>query len=240
MNYTHVNIEIINNRLYMGSPKIKQFVTNETCSFGCGSPATVEFMNGKFCCSTSFNSCLAMKRINSLKQVGNSYKTGHTNRSWSKGLTKDVDPRLERHHFKGVKFGSALTGHSKETREKISKSKSKSLVKVNRYTPSKRTLHNGILLESSWELKLALDLDANNIEYVQPKPFIWIDDENQTRRYYPDFYLPQHDIYLDPKNPYLQKLDARKFELVRIQHNIKLYMLNQNQLSWSYIKTLIA
>lgn len=127
------------------------------------------------------------------------------------------------------------TPHTQECKERISAIMQTKM--QNRYTASKRIEYNGIVLESSWEYELAKNLDRNSIEWIRPKPLLYIDDTGQTRRYYPDFYLPRFDIYLDPKNPYVQKLDSRKFELIQEQHNIKLYMLNKNQLDWQIIKS---
>lgn len=69
-----------------------------------------------------------------------------------------------------------------------------------------------ILLESSWELKLAEYMDKNNIDWERPKPINWIDLESKSRLYYPDFYLPKFNLYLDPKNPWVisQSLDKMK------------------------------
>lgn len=123
--------------------------------------------------------------------------------------------------------------HSKETKELLSFIMSTKM--ANRKVASKRYKHKNIILESSWEKLLAEDLDANNIKWERPNPIIYNDDL-QIRRYYPDFYLPQYDLYLDPKNDYLQKIDAKKLRLVTEQNNINLLVLGLNELNWSYIK----
>ena len=71
-----------------------------------------------------------------------------------------------------------------------------------------------VLLESSWELELAKFLDSNNIDWIRPKFIKWIDDTGVLRRYFPDFYLPKLDLYLDPKNPYCMVNDRRKMEII--------------------------
>ena len=38
---------------------------------------------------------------------------------------------------------------------------------------------------------------------------------DKSRRYFPDFYLPKYDIYLDPKNPYLMQKDFFKMEIIK-------------------------
>ena len=109
----------------------------------------------------------------------------------------------------------------------------------NRYTASKRTHYNGYLLESSWELELAIDLDKNNIKWIRPEPLIYCDDANQKRRYYPDFYLMDYDVYLDPKNDYVRQLDKQKIEWVTEQHEVNILLLNKKQLSWDYVEKVL-
>lgn len=85
---------------------------------------------------------------------------------------------------------------------------------------SRKTIeYNGIILESSWELKLAKWLDEKKIKWIRPKPIEWSDGQ-KTRMYYPDFYLPKQNLYLDPKNPYCMELDAEKVKVVRKKINI--------------------
>ena len=48
------------------------------------------------------------------------------------------------------------------------------------------------------------------VEWERPIPLNWMDSEGVKHRYYPDFYLPEYNIYLDPKNSYLMKKDEEK------------------------------
>lgn len=85
--------------------------------------------------------------------------------------------------------------------------------------------------ESSWERILAKDLDKHQIKWERPKGhFKWIDQTGKQRRYYPDFYLPDLDLYIDPKNPYLTKKDEYKINYVRDTHNINLLIISQVEL----------
>lgn len=71
-----------------------------------------------------------------------------------------------------------------------------------------------VLLESSWEVNIATLLDVNGIKWIRPEPIKWIDDSEKLRYYYPDFYLPEFQVYLDPKNPYCMKQDVDKMRIV--------------------------
>jgi hypothetical protein len=58
------------------------------------------------------------------------------------------------------------------------------------------------MLESTWEVKIAEFLDKNDIKWIRPSYTKWFDPiKDKMRLYYPDFYLPDIDLYLDPKNP---------------------------------------
>lgn len=76
-----------------------------------------------------------------------------------------------------------------------------------------------VILESSWEKQIAEYLDIKNIKWNRPKAIQWIDN-NKNRLYYPDFYLNDYDIYLDPKNPYCMTLDKIKMDIVSKSINI--------------------
>lgn len=127
--------------------------------------------------------------------------------------------------------------HSTATKELISETMSQKM--ANRKVASKRFDHNGIILESSWEKKVAESLDEANVSWVRPEPILYTDC-GQTRRYYPDFYLTDYDVYLDPKNDYVISLDENKLKLVKEQNNIKLLVLGKDQLCWSRIRQLMG
>ena len=125
---------------------------------------------------------------------------------------------------------------SLKTRDLISKSRSKYLHHIPFY--SKRCIYKGISLDSSFELIVAKELDKYGISWVRPKSLIWIDIK-QKRRYFPDFYLPVFDVYLDPKNAYLIKKDRRKIQLVRKYNKVKVLVLSEKNLTWDKIQKVI-
>jgi hypothetical protein len=102
---------------------------------------------------------------------------------------------------------------SDETRKKLSEkalaSKHRRLLRSMRPYITKN--NEIIILDSSWEEALAIRLDEININWIRPKePFIYIDKNNKNRNYFPDFYLPDFDIFLDPKNPFCYKVQIDK------------------------------
>lgn len=93
-----------------------------------------------------------------------------------------------------------------------------------------------VWLESTWEVKVAKMLDEHQIEWNRPRRgWEWTDEGGKGHRYYPDFYLPEYNIYLDPKHPYAQIKDAYKINDVRQRHGIIVHVLSKKQLTFEYI-----
>jgi hypothetical protein len=88
-----------------------------------------------------------------------------------------------------------------------------------------------VYLESSYEYKVAKELDKNNIIWERPNFLKW-----DNKRYFPDFYLKEFNIYLDPKNDYLISKDFEKIKKVEEQNNVTILILNKNELDWDSIK----
>ena len=65
--------------------------------------------------------------------------------------------------------------------------------------------YNGQLIQGSFELLVAKFLTENNIKWIAHKGISGIKyfDKNKKQKYYfPDFYLPEYDIYLEPHSRY--------------------------------------
>lgn len=113
--------------------------------------------------------------------------------------------------------------------------------------PSKHIKYKGKTLGSTYEYILAQDLDKHNIEWDTCSRVKYRCPNGKERTYTPDLYLPKYDIYLDPKNdflinnvnPRLGFKDVDKISWAVEQNNITVYVLDKNQLSWNYIKSLI-
>lgn len=84
-------------------------------------------------------------------------------------------------------------------------------------TRTKRVIYNNQKFDSSWEVIVAKYLDANNIAWTIPAPIIWYDSSNKSHKYYADFYLPQINLYLDPKNPYVIRITQNKLDILSSQ-----------------------
>ncbi len=80
------------------------------------------------------------------------------------------------------------------------------------------------MLDSSWEEKLAKRLDELDIKWIRPTtPIKWVDKNGFERNYFPDFYLPDYDIFLDPKNPYAYKSQQEKLDvIIKMMPNLRI------------------
>lgn len=74
--------------------------------------------------------------------------------------------------------------------------------------------------DSKWEDALADRLDYLDVIWDRPKPIQWIDKDGISHNYFPDFYLPDNDLYLDPKNSYAEEQQKEKLEIVSKQINL--------------------
>ncbi len=100
--------------------------------------------------------------------------------------------------------------------------------------------YKGVVLDSSYELEMAQNLDAAGVKWSRPGRFKWIDDSGVDHHYTPDFYLPHYNVYLDPKHKGLIPLHARKIELVQEQNDIRVLVLTKEQLTWAAVLSYVG
>lgn len=93
------------------------------------------------------------------------------------------------------------------------------------YIRSQRQVYKGCKMDSTWEVILAQWMDLENIKWIRSRNifFYWTDDDGLRRKYFPDFYLPDLDIYVDTKNTYLVKKDRKKILRVKKENHIQIY-----------------
>ena len=117
-----------------------------------------------------------------------------------------------------VVFSNNGRPHTPESKEKISQgalnSNHRRLVRsIRTYVKKDGTV---VELDSSWEELLAKRLDDLDVEWHRPQPMKWIDSTGKKRNYFPDFYLPEFDLYLDPKNPAAFKQQHEKVSWLKL------------------------
>jgi hypothetical protein len=177
-------------------------------------------------------------KIQQLIDEGNSYNSlrkllGISSRTLSNAQHKGWIKFPENNYKRLLDIGIIKRPPCKEeNKEKFSKMMSDRIKKNIRYSNMEE--YNGVWLDSSYESILARNLDKNNIKWTRPSSLKW-NDNGQIRRYVPDFYLPDYDVYLDPKNDFLIKKDQRKIALASLYNKVSIIILSKNELSWAVV-----
>jgi hypothetical protein len=130
-------------------------------------------------------------------------------KAWADGKYDNVDYSK---NFLGKK-------HSEETKILL---RDKALSSNHRRLRRNCIEYKGILLDSTWEYELAKRLDFLNIKWIRPEPLKWKDLRGLEHHYFPDFYLLDYDLFLDPKNPIAYKVQKEKIDILNNTYsNIK-------------------
>ena len=114
--------------------------------------------------------------------------------------------------------------------------------------PSKRINYKGILLDSTFEVKLAIALDSLSIKWSKSRKFKYTKPNGKTSTYTPDFYLIYYNLYLDPKNNFLihnknpgnNLKDVDKIAFVSCQHNISIVIIDELNIHVDFITRLLS
>lgn len=180
-----------------------------------------------------------------------SHTIGH--KAWNKGLTKDTDERIRKSaeifskRYKGTELGKLRLGHPCSEEHKAKMRDIAFRRHLGGWHTSRSIEYNGIKLDSEYELMVAKELDSNGIKWERPSYFLWTDDSGIEHRYYPDFYLKEYEVYLDPKNDYLINnksarfgiTDREKISIVEKQNGIRILILDKDHLLWENIQKLL-
>jgi hypothetical protein len=209
-------------------------------------------LNGKFCSRSCANSrgprTEEFKKKVSTKMKGKNFHTEESIRAGilSKGLIPSTD-----------KPNTICIICAKDTNSKVKKTCSKDCYKIYNTLRSQQNPNCGgqkhthrskianikgeiFVSESSYEVKISEILNELNIHWIRPNYFWYQDEKGNKRRYYPDFYLPEYDMYLDPKNNYLIKTDIDKINRTALQNNVKIVVLGERYLTKEFIESLVG
>lgn len=159
---------------------------------------------------------------------------------------KDLNIKGSNHYTKAKKLGLPKPVLSDETKKKLSESSkgrkytkeqkqkhSDSMKRAVEKFPESYTKNNvvgrvknidygGIKLKGSWEVIVAKWLDVNNIKWeheTKSFDYIW----NGNRKYYPDFYLPEFNMFIEVKG-YETDRDIAKWKVV---NNLIVFKLDE-------------
>lgn len=166
------------------------------------------------------------------------YDDGLSIRKLAAALNAPINQIQKHIQTRSVSAGNLLPRQLTDAgRRKLSDSAKLNKLGGYRPHPNKGLRYKDIWFDSRWEVLVAKSLDENNILWERPSVgFVWTDCG---RKYFPDFFLPEYNLYLDPKNPYLQIKDALKIFEAQRRNNIKVLVLGEQQLNWNSIAEML-
>jgi hypothetical protein len=135
-------------------------------------------------------------------------KKAHDRGAYAGAACKAVDTKRKRGNL----------NHTEESKEKI---RTKALASNHRrlirsirpYTKKDGSI---VMLDSSWEEELARRLDELGIEWCRPDvPIKYQTSDGKIHNYFPDFFLPEYNLFLDPKNPFALKAQKEKIDVLK-------------------------
>lgn len=149
-----------------------------------------------------------------------------TRTAWNKSLTKETHPSVRKaaETRRSKNYKTWCTGKTKRTDERVAKNAEKVRASIKNkiesdewhFFPraSKAGTYKGIKFHSGWEIKFAQWLDEHEIEWVRTTdsfPYEW---NGSTHNYFPDFYLPLVDVYVEIKGQASHR-DECKWKVMR-------------------------
>lgn len=203
------------------------------CDYGCDGIATVYFKStNRWCCSPSCNACPAKRERDAAQKRGKNPFEGrtHPRGNLGKGEKLRGKPLSVDHR---ARISKSLTGlsHPANVKAKISKSLCSNPNVGGYRTRSGRSKFHGsyyanVWMDSSWETLLAQQLDQLHIRWVRgDAAFLYIDNVGKQRKYHPDFFLPDFDVYLEVKG-YWTDLVRHKIKDAQQRNSFRLIILD--------------
>lgn len=206
------------------------------CDYGCNSIAKHKMKSSnKWCCSENVNSCLGMKKKQSLKKKG---INPFSNREHPRGMLGKTHPFKDKNYNQIYGIEKA-----QEIKQKISKNKiennhwlyaseetkkihaQKARININKryetgWMPKAGRCKkyeyidknkNTSFLDGTWELNFVKWLEKNNIKWKRNKKrFKYIHLNGHESHYTPDFWIEDWNTYLEIKG-YVTELDKCKW-----------------------------
>ncbi len=170
--------------------------------------------------SLAQHECRCNKNPNKIAVVVTNSGRSHT--AWNRGLTKETDERvakaseaIKRRHEAGL-YDYSKNKHTQETKEKIRQQKLALCAQqgTNLCGKGLRGYYKGYYCQSSWELAYVIyNLEHNIVFERNKKCFKYILDGIE-RSYFPDFYIPATDTYIEIKGYYDRKTKEKEKQFV--------------------------
>lgn len=115
-------------------------------------------------------------------------------------------PQVSKETRNLIRSKSAARKHTTETKCKISRSIRRAILRnPASYNSSnvngrvKKQNYNGMVFDSKWEVIFAKFLNYHKVKWMRPTVGIPYEWNNTPHMYFPDFYLPEVDLYVEIK-----------------------------------------
>lgn len=159
-------------------------------------------------------------------------KTTKKRIAWNKGLTADSDERVKINSEKSAETNKKLFENglrkpsvmSQEARKRLS------ILQSEKNRGGKCVWHNinGISVQGTWELNVALKLNELNIEWRRGSP-IEYEMNGKLKHYTPDFYLINENLFLEVKG-YWWGDDKEKMDCIYNQYpDMKIVIVDKDK-----------
>ena len=189
------------------------------------------FVKHRECCCD-----ICGKTFTSSQALSGHTQRSHTDRHLQSALGSKGNARKRQMRDDGYVFPKYK--HTEEMLTKLSILACERLAKHSKYSKNVE-YQPGIILESSYEVRVAEILDDLGVEWIKVRQGYEWDDNGKKRRYIPDFYLPSHNIFLDPKNDYLIQKDKIKIDSAMSLNNIKVVVLDNSVINKEFLELLL-
>lgn len=183
-------------------------------------------------CKNEFNNYTCSQKANHTRWCLENPKRSTYGKNVSQLNTKEAiekrSKKIKQAHLEGkyteaysktieTKKNAGKFTHTEETKKLLSEkalaSKHRRLIRsIREYIKTDGSI---VMLDSSWEEALAKRLDELNIKWIRPEnPISYVALDGKTRNYFPDFYLADYNLYLDPKNPAAMNAQKDKIDIL--------------------------
>ena len=90
--------------------------------------------------------------------------------------------------------------------------------------------YHGILYDSSWEIEMAKRLEFLNEQFERPKnPIKYTGTDGKQHNYFPDFWIPRIQKFIEIKNPYLFEND-NKVQILKSERSDIIWLTSLEQI----------
>lgn len=172
------------------------------------------------------------------KKVARHLPQCHANPNYTKGSNQYIDALREGRSRPSLnadsrkKLSDAIKRRTKEQRDIVGRRISTTIQRKiamgtwhMQFQNQRIFRYKGVVLQSTWEYLYARFLDKNSIKWVRPKEGFIYTYKDRLHRYFPDFYLPEQDIYIEVKGRIIERDKAKWASFPR-----KLQILQKSEL----------